>query len=70
MQPKSIHKPARAEHLPTPSPFPISGDNFTTVIKLDNEADTLALLEAMKFLDDYKVAMAAFKADLKRTGTP
>lgn len=70
MQPKSIHKPACIENTRTPSTFPASGDNFKTVLKLDSHADMLALLEAMEFLDDYKVAMAAFKADLKRTGTP
>ena len=63
MQSKSIHKPACIENTRTSSTFPASGDNFVTVLKLDNQADTLALLEAMEFLDDYLIAMAAFEAD-------
>ena len=70
MQSKSIHKPACPENHPARLSFPISGDNFTTVLRLDDQADTLAMLEAMEFLDDYVVALAAFETQLKRTGTP
>ena len=70
MQSKSIHKPACTENRPTRTPFPTSGDNFTTVLRLDDQPDTLALLEAMEFLDDYEIALAAFEAELKRTDTP
>lgn len=31
MQPKSIHNPMRPENAQTPTLFPASGDNFTTV---------------------------------------
>ena len=70
MQPKSIHKPACAENAPTQKPFPASGDNFTTIACLDGVIDPMALLEAIDFLDDYAAAMAAFEAELERTGTP
>ena len=70
MQSKSIHKPACTENHPAQTPFPTSGDNFTTVLSLDYQPDTLALLEAMEFLDDYGIALAAFEAELKRTDTP
>ncbi|CAA6823596.1 MAG: Unknown protein [uncultured Thiotrichaceae bacterium] len=70
MQSKSIHKPACIENTRTLSTFPASGDNFTTVLSLDDQADTLAILEAMEFLDDYVMALAAFETELKCTGTP
>ncbi len=37
---------------------------------LDDVIDPMTLLEAIAFLDDYAVAMAAFEAELERTGTP
>lgn len=70
MQSKSIHKPACIENTRTPSTFPESGDNFTTVLKLDGLPDTLALLEALEFIEDYQIAMAAFEEHQKRTDTP
>ena len=70
MQSKSIHKPECPENHPALTSFPASGDNFTTVLKLDHRPDTLALLEAMEFLDDYTIALAAFEAELKRADTP
>ena len=69
MPSKSIHKPACTENHPAHTPFPTSGDNFTTVLRLDDQADTLAMLEAMEFLDDYAAALATFETELKRTGT-
>ncbi|PIE79415.1 MAG: hypothetical protein CSA11_12080 [Chloroflexi bacterium] len=69
MQPKSIHTPAPIENAQTQKPFPTSGDNFTTITRLDDVIDPMALLEAIGFLDDYTVAMAAFEAELERTGT-
>ena len=70
MQPKSIHNPAYPENAQTQNPFPTSGDNFTTVACLDDVIDPMALLEAMAFLDDYTVAIAAFEQEEQRTGTP
>ena len=70
MQSKSIHKPACTENHSAHTPFPTSGDNFTTVLSLDDQADTLAILEAMEFLDDYAAALAVFETESKRTGTP
>ena len=70
MQPKSIHNPACPGNHPARTPFPISGDNFTTVLRLDDQPDTLALLEAIEILDDYVVALTVFETELKRTGTP
>jgi len=70
MQPKSIHNPAQIENAQTENtPFPASGDNFTTVIKLDDETDLTALLEAIDFLDDCTAAFAAFEQEKNRTGT-
>lgn len=70
MQPKSIHNPAHPENAQTQNPFPASGDNFTTAACLDDVIDPMALLEAMAFLDDYAVALAAFEQEKQRTGTP
>ena len=70
MQSKSIHKPACPENHPARTPFPTTGDNFTTVLRLDDQPDILALLEAMEFLDDYAAALAVFEAELKHSGTP
>ena len=70
MQSKSIHNPAHPENAQTQNPFPASGDNFTTVAKLDDVIDPMALMEAMDFLDDYAVALAAFEQEKQRTGTP
>ena len=70
MQSKSIHKPACTENHSAHTPFPTSGDNFTTVLRLDDQPDTLALLEAMEILDDYGIALATFEAEHKRTDTP
>ena len=70
MQSKSIHKPACTENHPAHTPFPASGDNFTTVLRLDDQPDTLALLEAMEILGDYVIALATFEAERKRTDTP
>ena len=70
MQRNSIHNPAHPENAQTQNPFPTSGDNFTTVACLDDVIDPMALLEAMAFLDDYAVAIAAFEQEKQRTGTP
>ena len=70
MQSKSIHKPACTENHPARTPFTASGDNFTAVLRLDDQPDTLAILEAMEFLDDYAAALAVFETELKRPGTP
>lgn len=72
MQPNSIPEPTRSEHERNSTPFPASGDNFVTVLALDNISDTLALLEAVAFLHDYKIALAEFERlseHEKRTGT-
>lgn len=70
MQRNSIHNPAHTENAQIQNPFPASGDNFTTVACLDDVIDPMALLEAMDFLDDYAVALAAFEQEEGRTGTP
>ena len=70
MQQNSIHNTAPTENAQTQNPFPTSGDNFTTVVCLDDVIDPMALLEAIDFLDDYAAALAAFEAELERTGTP
>ena len=72
MQPNSIPEPVRVEHERTPTLFPTAGDNFETVACLDDVPDPLALLEAVAFLHDYKIALAEFERFLtqeKRTGT-
>lgn len=61
MQSKSIPEPACAENERTSTPFPTSGDNFTTLIPLDSRADPFAFLEAVAFLQDVAVAYEAFE---------
>ena len=63
MQSKSIHNPAHPENAQTQNPFPTSGDNFTTVANLEGVIDPMALIEAMEFLDDYVIALAAFEQE-------
>lgn len=68
MQPKSISETVRVENEhATPTPFPTSGNNFTTVACLDGVQDQLALLEAAAFVRDCEIALAAFEASLKRS---
>ena len=67
MQPKSIPEPARSEHEHLP--FPTAGDNFQTVACLDGISDPLALLEALAFLEDVRIAWEAFEAEQHCTGT-
>lgn len=70
MQPNSIPEPQRSANERNETPFPTSGDNFATVLCLDQGADTFALLEAIDWLEDYAAALAMFEQELKRTGTP
>jgi hypothetical protein len=67
MQPKSIPEPAHSEHERLP--FPTAGDNFQTVACLDGISDPLALLEALAFLEDVRIAWEAFEAEQHCTGT-
>ncbi len=69
MQPKSIHTPAPIENAQTQKPFPTSGDNFTTITRLDGVIDPMALIEAMELLDDIAVALAVFEQEKQRTDT-
>ncbi|OQW99168.1 MAG: hypothetical protein BWK73_50945 [Thiothrix lacustris] len=61
MQPKSIPEPVRVEHERTLTAFPESGNNFVTVTALNGVQDPLALLEALAFVQDCAVALAAFE---------
>ena len=47
MQLNSIHEPVLVENEHTPTPFPRSGNNFTTILCLDDIKDTDALLDAL-----------------------
>lgn len=69
MQRNSIHNPAHTENAQTQNPFPTSGDNFTTVINIGDAPDLIALMQAVDFLEDCTVALAAFEQEQKRTGT-
>ena len=68
MQPKSIPEPLRPSNERTETPFPTSGDNFETVLYCEPGVDIFAVLEAMSWLDDYAIALAAFEQELARTG--
>ena len=70
MQQNSIHNTAPTENAQTKTPFPTSGDNFTTLVRLDSFQDEMAILEALTFLDDYAIALAAFQDSEHCTGTP
>lgn len=70
MQPKSIHNPAPIENAQTKTPFPTSGDNFTTIACLDGVTDPMALLTALDFVIDCTEALAEFQAEQECTGTP
>lgn len=61
MQPNSIPEPLRPANERTQPTFPASGDNFTTMACLDDVPDTLALLEAIGWLEDYRIALADFE---------
>ena len=73
MQLNSIHEPVRVENERTPTPFPSSGNNFTTVLSLDDTQDNaLVLLEALGFVHDMKLMLDEFhrqNALPERTGT-
>ncbi len=68
MQLNSIPEPARSENERL-STFPTAGDNFQTVACLDGISDPLALLEALAFLEDVRIAWEAFEAEQHCTGT-
>lgn len=70
MQQNSIHNTAPTENAQTQNPFPTSGDNFTTLVYLDGFPDDAAALEALAFLDDCAIALAAFEEESQRIGTP
>ena len=70
MQRNSIHNPAPTENAQPTNPFPTSGNNFTTLVRLDGFPDDAAALEALAFLDDYAIALADFETSKHRTGTP
>ena len=70
MQRNSIHNPAPTENAQTQTPFPTSGDNFTTLVYLDGFPDDAAALEALAFIDDFAIALADFEASEHCTGTP
>ncbi len=61
MQLNSIPEPVRVENERTLATFPASGNNFVTVTCLDGIQDPLALLEALAFVQDCQVALAAFE---------
>lgn len=62
MQLNSIPEPTRSEHEHA-STFPAAGDNFQTMACINDVGDSLALLEAIAFLEDIKVAWQAFEAE-------
>ena len=70
MQQNSIHNPAPTENAQQQTPFPMSGDNFTTLVYLDGPPDDAAALEALALLDDFAIALADFEASEHCTGTP
>lgn len=65
MQPNSIPEPVRVEHERTPAEFPTAGNNFVTIMKLEDVPDSLALLEAVAFVQDCEIALEAFKQELE-----
>ena len=70
MQQNSIHNTAPTENAQAQNPFPMSGDNFTTLVHLNGPPDDAAVLEALAFLDDFTIALADFEASEHCTGTP
>lgn len=61
MQLNSIHEPVRVENERTPAPFPTSGNNFVTLLSLDDtQDDALALLEALGFVSDMQLMLDEF----------
>jgi hypothetical protein len=49
------------QHERTLTVFPESGNNFVTITALNGIQDPLALLEALAFVQDCAVALAAFE---------
>ncbi|EIJ37027.1 hypothetical protein [Thiothrix nivea] len=65
MQPNSIPEPVRVEHERTPAEFPAAGNNFVTIMKLEDVPDSLALLEAFAFVQDCEIALEVFRQQRK-----
>lgn len=68
MQENSIHKPTGTANETTPDTFPRSGDNFVTLAFLPDGVDFAAWAEAHGIVEDYQIALKAFKEDQEHEG--